>query len=140
MIKFSEQYQYSDLQNNPLPEDIKHTKERKQDLLKKVTDKTGKTFVLNIEYQAESDQEMTYRMAEYSIMLKRKSNLPLKQYVIFIGRGKANIATNNFTEDFKFRNNMTSLLISATARKLAVITWNMIAKLLHSNRKKIMSF
>ena len=92
-----------------LPDDIQHTKERKPDLLKKVTDKAGKIFVLHIEYQAKSDQEMRYRMAEYSIMLQRKYNLLVKQYVIFIGNGKANMATSIVTEDFNFRFNMISL-------------------------------
>ena len=92
-----------------LPDDIQHTKERKPDLLKKVTDKTGKIFVLHIEYQTKSDQEMRYRMAEYSIMLQRKYNLPVKQYVIFIGSGKANMATSIVADDFNFRYNLISL-------------------------------
>ena len=92
-----------------LPDDIQHTKERKPDLLKKVTDTTGKTFVLHVEYQAKNDQEMPYRMAEYSIMLQRKYELPVKQYVIFIGSGKAKMATSIVTEDFNFRYNMISL-------------------------------
>ncbi|HEY5393010.1 MAG TPA: hypothetical protein VIJ92_01400 [Ginsengibacter sp.] len=92
-----------------LPDDIQHTKERKPDLLKKVTDKTGKTFVLHIEYQAKSDQEMPYRMAEYSIMLQRKYNLPVKQYVIFIGNGKANMATNIVNDNFSFHYDIISL-------------------------------
>ena len=92
-----------------LPDDIQHTKERKPDLLKKVTDTTGKTFVLHVEYQAKSDQEMPYRMAEYSIMLQRKYKLPVKQYVIFIGSGKSKMATSIVTEDFNFRYNMISL-------------------------------
>jgi len=92
-----------------LPDDIQHTKERKPDLLKKVTDKTGETFVLHIEYQAKSDQEMPYRMAEYNIMLQRKYKLQVKQYVIFIGSGKANMATSIVTHNFSFHYNMISL-------------------------------
>jgi hypothetical protein len=34
-----------------LPDDIQHTKERKPDVLKKVTDTNGNTFVLQIEFQ-----------------------------------------------------------------------------------------
>ena len=33
-----------------LPDDIQHTKERKPDVLKKVTDKIGETFVLHVEF------------------------------------------------------------------------------------------
>src|ERR1700760_2477307 len=52
-----------------LPDDIQHTKERKPDVLKKVTDKNGETFVLHIEFQVKDEGEMVYRMAEYYIML-----------------------------------------------------------------------
>jgi hypothetical protein len=37
-----------------LPDDIQHTKERKPDVLKKVTDKKGETFVLHIEFQVKN--------------------------------------------------------------------------------------
>jgi hypothetical protein len=36
-----------------LPDDVQHTKERKPDVLKKITDKNGDTFVLHIEWQGE---------------------------------------------------------------------------------------
>lgn len=34
-----------------LPDDIQHTKERKPDVLKKITDSEGNTYVLQIEFQ-----------------------------------------------------------------------------------------
>jgi hypothetical protein len=71
-----------------LPDDIQHTKERRPDLLKKVTDSAGKTYVLHIEYQTKNDMDMAYRMAEYSIMLQWRYRLDVKQHVIFIGKGK----------------------------------------------------
>lgn len=68
-----------------LPDDIQHTKERKPDILKKVTDTKGDTFVLQIEFQVADESEMVHRMAEYFIMLLRKYKLPVKQFVIFLG-------------------------------------------------------
>ena len=50
-----------------LPDDIQHTKERRPDVLKKVTDNTGKIYVLHIEYQAANERDMAYRMAEYRL-------------------------------------------------------------------------
>jgi hypothetical protein len=47
-----------------IPDDIQHTKERKPDLLKKVTDSSGKVFILHLEYQVANENEMVYRMAE----------------------------------------------------------------------------
>ncbi len=68
-----------------LPDDIQHTKERKPDLLKKITDNQGDTYVLQIEFQVADEPEMVYRMAEYYIMLERKYKLPVRQFVIFLG-------------------------------------------------------
>jgi hypothetical protein len=50
-----------------LPDDIQHTKERKPDVLKKVIDKKGETFVLHIEFQVKDEPKMVFRMAEYHI-------------------------------------------------------------------------
>lgn len=68
-----------------LPDDVQHTKERKPDVLKKITDDEGKTYVLQIEFQVADEPEMVYRMAEYYIMLERKYKLPVRQFVIFLG-------------------------------------------------------
>jgi predicted transposase/invertase (TIGR01784 family) len=65
-----------------LPDDIQHTKERKPDVLKKITDKNGETFVLHIEFQVKDEPEMVFRMADYFIMLLRRYKLPVRQYVI----------------------------------------------------------
>ncbi len=40
-----------------LPDDIQHTKERKPDALKKVTDTKGNTYVLQIEFQVEDEKK-----------------------------------------------------------------------------------
>jgi hypothetical protein len=70
-----------------LPDNIQHTKERKPDLLKKITDDKGETFVLHIEFQTRNDADMPYRMAEYLVMLLRMYRIPVRQYVIYIGEG-----------------------------------------------------
>ncbi|TKC63961.1 hypothetical protein FBD94_06355 [Pedobacter hiemivivus] len=92
-----------------LNEDVQYTKERKTDLLTKVIDKNGNTYLLHVEYQTNNYRNMHYRMAEYSIMLQRKYKLPVKQFVIYIGPGKANMPTVIDTKDHKFRYTMTSL-------------------------------
>jgi predicted transposase/invertase (TIGR01784 family) len=92
-----------------LQDDVQFTKERKTDLLKKVIDKNGNTYVLHVEYQTYNYKHMHYRMAEYSIMLQRKHELPVKQFVIYIGPGKANMPITIDTKDHKFRYSMTVL-------------------------------
>ncbi len=77
-----------------LPDSIQHTKERKPDLLKKITDGDGNTFVLHIEFQTKNDAEMVYRMAEYWAMLLRSYKIPVKQYVIYIGEEPVTMPTS----------------------------------------------
>jgi hypothetical protein len=70
-----------------LPDGIQHTKERCPDVLKKITDEAGNTYVLHVEFQSKSDPAMVYRMAEYFVMLSRKYKIEVRQYVIYIGPG-----------------------------------------------------
>ena len=73
------------ISSEELPDDIQHTKERKPDVLKKITDNQANTYVLQIEFQVADEPEMVYRMAEYYIMLERKYRSPIRQFVIFLG-------------------------------------------------------
>jgi hypothetical protein len=86
-----------------LPDDIQHTKERKPDVLKKVTDNQGNIFVLQIEFQVKDEPEMVYRMLDYYAMLERKYKLPVKQFVIFIGSDKPKMPTHLDREMLKFK-------------------------------------
>ena len=76
-----------------LPDDVQHTKERKPDVLKKITDDTGDTFVLQIEFQVADEPDMVYRMAAYYVMLKRKYRLPIRQFVIYLGAAQPQMPT-----------------------------------------------
>jgi Putative transposase, YhgA-like len=67
--------------------DIQRTKELKTDVLQKITDNKNRTFILHLEFQANDDNEMVYRMQEYYGMLKRKYKLPIRQFVVYLGTG-----------------------------------------------------
>ncbi|GAB3997461.1 hypothetical protein GCM10028807_42740 [Spirosoma daeguense] len=41
-----------------VPDDIQHTKERKPDVLKKITNQQGNTFILQLEFQVADESEM----------------------------------------------------------------------------------
>jgi len=99
-----------------LPDDIQHTKERKPDALKKVTDTVGHTYVLQVEFQIADEKEMVYRMAEYSVMLMRKYQLPIKQYVIFLPDAKPVMSTFFDSENHQFR--FTLIRIAEASYKL----------------------
>lgn len=92
-----------------LPDDIQHTKERKPDVLKKVTDKNGETFVLHIEFQVKDELEMVYRMAEYYIMLLRQYRLRVQQYVIYIGAGAPAMRDHIRSEQMSFKYRLIAL-------------------------------
>jgi hypothetical protein len=92
-----------------LPDDIQHTKERKPDTLKKITDDKGNTFVLQIEFQVKDEDEMVYRMGEYYFMLERKYKLPVKQFVIFLGSDNPKMPTELERERLKFSYPLVSL-------------------------------
>ena len=92
-----------------LPDDIQHTKERKPDVLKKVTDKNGETFVLHIEFQVKGEQEVVFRMAEYYIMLLRRYKLPVRQYVIYIGAGNPGMTDHIRSASMNFKYQLIAL-------------------------------
>ncbi len=106
-----------------LPDDIQHTKERKPDVLKQVTDYDGDTFVLQIEFQVKDEPEMIYRMLEYYGMLERKYKTPVKQFVIFLGSGNAKMPTlarvkETTKGDFSLKRYFNQLRILAQLRNL----------------------
>lgn len=89
-------------ESEEIPDDIQHTKERKPDALKKVKDSSGNKYVLHVEFQVPNEKEMVYRMAEYSIMLMRRYQLPVKQFVIFLKAGKPTMATAIDAKNLKY--------------------------------------
>jgi hypothetical protein len=85
-----------------LSDSIQHTKERKPDVLRKIMDREGKKFIVHIEFQISDESLMVYRMAEYYIMLLRKFQLPVLQYVIFLGSSKPRMPVAIETKWLKF--------------------------------------
>jgi predicted transposase/invertase (TIGR01784 family) len=92
-----------------LKDDIQFTKERKTDLLKKVSDTEGNNYILHVEYQTDDYPKMHFRMAEYSIMLQRKYDLPVSQFVIYVGPGKPTMPAFIQTKDLQFRYNLKAI-------------------------------
>jgi hypothetical protein len=85
-----------------IPDDLQYTKERKPDVLKEITDRHNHTFILHIEWQSRNDKNMAYRMAEYAVMLYRKYGIPVKQYVIFMGKDAVTMKTTIKHENLNF--------------------------------------
>jgi len=94
-----------------LPDDIQHTKERKPDVLKKVTDGQGNIFVLHLELQVADETQMAFRMAEYCIMLLRRYGLPVRQYVIYLGEGSPRMKNHIHSEYLQYQFQMVVLSV-----------------------------
>jgi len=92
-----------------LRESLQHTDEKISDQLSKVTDHTGKTYVLHIEWQSTDDTSMDNRMLAYRVMLRRRYNLPVKQYVIFLAKPKSNMPYAIDEEHLKFQYHLIAL-------------------------------
>jgi hypothetical protein len=96
-------------ESTEIPDDIQYTKERKTDVLKKVTDRGNNSFVLHLEWQSKNDKDMVYRMAEYAVMLYRKYHLPVEQHVIYVGKGVPHMTQTIEHKNFKFTCNIITL-------------------------------
>lgn len=68
-----------------LPGKVQVTSQKELDVLRKVIDASGETFILHIEVQTRDDPDMAYRMLEYRVMAEQVYHLPVKQYVIYLG-------------------------------------------------------
>ncbi len=91
-----------------IPEQIQTTIEREPDVLKLVNfpENTQNNFILHIEFQTYNNIEMHKRMMEYYAILHRKHNIPLLQFVIYVGVDKMDMKNKIQHSDISFRYNL----------------------------------
>lgn len=77
----------------PLKTELTQTHIRAPDFLKHVKLPTGDAFILHVEFQSTNEPHMEYRMAEYKALLLRQYKMPIKQFVLYIGRKPAEMKT-----------------------------------------------
>lgn len=91
-----------------LPEKLQTTIEREPDFLKKISLDDGSEVILHLEFQTHDDSKMVYRMAEYKAILQRKFELPVRQFVIYLGVAEPRMRTHLSEEEqitgFELRN------------------------------------
>jgi hypothetical protein len=75
--------------------EMQATLERKADFLKKVH--AEKPYILHLEIQSKNDGRMLSRMAIYYALLRKKYQyqLPVKQYVLYIGKEKMSMQAHD---------------------------------------------
>jgi len=61
------------------------TIEREVDFLRHVTDSNGQKSILHLEFQAQYDSELIFRIKEYDALIQRKYKLPVTTIVLYLG-------------------------------------------------------
>jgi len=88
--------------SSELKDKLQTTKQLEVDALRKVTDGDDHTYILHIEIQKANDGLMPYRMLEYRSMLYLNYRLPVKQYVLYLGREKLTMPCSISEPDLQF--------------------------------------
>lgn len=73
------------LESVVIKEKLQQTKEKEADVLRIITDPSGRKFILHLEFQVDDYKKMVYRMIDYWGLLKSKYSLSVRQFVIYIG-------------------------------------------------------
>jgi predicted transposase/invertase (TIGR01784 family) len=97
------------IRQESIPSKLQHTKEREADFLKIMTDNNGLKFILHLEFQLAKESKMKFRMLEYYTMLRMNYDIPIVQYVIFIGNKPKSFDNEINEENLTFRFNALSV-------------------------------
>jgi len=89
-------------QTEKLQTDLPRTLERRPDELLRVTDQAGHIFVLQLEFQLADESRMADRMLEYYALLRRRYQLPIRQYVFFLADVQPQMTTRIEEEKLSF--------------------------------------
>ncbi len=73
--------------------DLHLTLERKPDVTRRITDEQGRKSILHIEFQVSDETEMVLRMQTYRALLQEIHQLPVRQFVVYLGQKKPTMKT-----------------------------------------------
>jgi hypothetical protein len=76
-----------------LPDKLQRTLEREPDFVRIIETDRSEKFILHLEFQSTNDAEMRYRQAEYKAILQRKYQLPVRQFLIYLGNQPVTMQT-----------------------------------------------
>lgn len=94
-----------------IPDDLQYTIERKPDFLKLITDKAGEgLYVLHVECQTTDEPDMLPRMLIYRALLYNRHQLPVRQYVLYLGAKSAKMPHTLEQDDLQFRFHVRSII------------------------------
>ena len=73
--------------------DLHLTIERKPDVTRRITDDGGSKSILHVEFQVGDETEMVLRMQTYRALLQEIHQLPVRQFVVYLGQKKPAMKT-----------------------------------------------
>jgi len=79
--------------SEPIKEKLQQTIEREADFLQKVTTIKGEELMVHLEFQSTDHPKMLERMQLYYTLLKQKYDLPIRQFVIYLGQKPSKMRT-----------------------------------------------
>ena len=82
-----------------LKDKLQTTIEKEPDFIRIVETDTGERFILQLEFQSTDEEGMIYRVQEYYGLLRRKYQLPVKQFVIYLGQKVSKMRTGLAPEE-----------------------------------------
>jgi len=90
--------------------ETRRIEERRADLVARVRGKDGQEFILHIEIQNNNDPTMPWRMLRYlADIIMRHPTLPVRQYLIYIGRERLNMPSRLELDDLQYRYNLVDM-------------------------------
>jgi len=78
---------------------------RRADIVAKIDN----NYILHLEIQNNNDYSMPYRMARYYLDIKKDNKLPIKQFVIYIGKEKLYMKSNINEENMNYSYNLIDI-------------------------------
>lgn len=87
------------VKSEELKDKLQTTIEKEPDFIRVVETDTSERFVLHLEFQTADEEDMIYRMQEYFGILRKKYGLPVRQFVIYLGKRESRMQTQLMPEE-----------------------------------------
>ncbi|SEN32773.1 conserved hypothetical protein (putative transposase or invertase) [bacterium A37T11] len=91
-----------------LKDKLQLTRQRETDTLRKVTDRKGDTYILHVEIHRANDKRMPLIMLDYWVLIYGAHELPIRQYVLYIGPESMDMSDRIEKPNLSFRFQMIS--------------------------------
>ena len=88
-----------------IDKELQRVEDRRADVVANVDNE----YILHIEIQNQNDKKMPFRMMRYYSDIKMVTDLPIKQYLIYIGKDRCNMRKEIIDFDFSYKYNIIDM-------------------------------